>query len=154
MERDVEADTKEVEVTDRDLVIFEQRLAGRSVHEIAHEFRLSPREVDAAIERSCQPINQDLRLRTLGLELERFDRLTKVFYERALEGDSAAAAVTLKIAERRSAMLGLDVATANRTDPIQVAIEVAKPQTSTERIEAAIAALIAERPEQANGRDD
>src|SRR5262249_26936890 len=98
----------------------------------------------------CTPVSPQMRRQVLELDLERLDELQAVFYQGALKGDAAAAAITLKIAERRAAMLGLDLPAAIRPDPIQVAV-TAEPETSTERIQRALDAIAAERPTLAAG---
>jgi hypothetical protein len=60
-----------------------------------------------------------MRLTALALDLERLDELQNVFYDDAMKGDAQAAAICLKVAERRSAYLGLD--TPVRIDPVQLA---------------------------------
>jgi hypothetical protein len=60
------------------------------------------------IERCCASIDTRMRLNTLALELERLDELQSVFYADVMKGDVPAAAIVLKIAQRRSALLGLD----------------------------------------------
>jgi hypothetical protein len=151
MERDGNGDVLKVEVTGRDLAIFEQRMAGHSVHAIAQEIGISVKDVDAAIERACQPIDQPLRLRTIGVELGRFDRLTRVFWQAALERDPASAAVLMKISERRAAILGLDVPAGYRTDPVLIEAAKQPQQTTTERIRAALDRIAGKRPAGGNG---
>jgi hypothetical protein len=58
------------------------------------------------------------------------------FYTAALRGDSSAAIVCLKINERRSAMLGFDMPTTIRTDPVLMAKE-AHPHRETSTHQAA-----------------
>lgn|SRR5262249_55620056 len=134
-----------VDLVDHEEAIFRARLAGKSVRRIAHEFRCDVARVQAIIERMCTPVSVQMRRHALELDLERLDELQAVFYQNALGGDPAAAAITLKIAERRASLLGLDVPAAIRTDPVQVAV-AATPETSTERIMRALDALAAERP--------
>jgi hypothetical protein len=144
------------EPTAQDLEIFERRLVGHSVHAIAKEFRITVKEVDAALNRACTPIDEDFRLTTIGLELARFDQLLTVFYEKAINGDAAAANILLKVSERRAAILGLDVPAAVRKDPVLLQIEQTPQPTSTDRIRAALDAIIAERkdPSKPDDPDD
>jgi hypothetical protein len=129
----------------QDLAIFEKRLAGHSINAIARELNLPAQEVDAAIDRALRPIDEPFRLQTIGLELERFDRLCYVFYAKALNGDAASAAIVLKCSERRSAILGLDVPAGSRRDPVVMQIDQTPQPTSTERIMAALNRIAAER---------
>jgi hypothetical protein len=50
---------------------------------------------------------QDPHTHTLALEVARLDELQETFYQRALGGDLACAALCTKIIERRCVMLGL-----------------------------------------------
>src|SRR5215467_1647177 len=133
------------EVIDREEAIFRARLTGKSVRQIAREFGCGPDQVSAIIERACAPVSPEMRRQVLALDLERLDQLQTVFYERAMEGDAASAAIALKVSERRAALLGLDVPASVRGDPVQLTIQAA-PETSTERISRLIAAIVAERP--------
>jgi hypothetical protein len=100
-----DTDAPGVEPSEQDLAVFEKRLAGHSVYSIAKQMNLPVKEVDAAIDRACTPIDDDFRLRTINLELERFDHLCSVFYQQALDGDPAAAAMlVMRVSERRSAI--------------------------------------------------
>src|SRR5262245_16248148 len=151
MERDEKA-TSEAEASERDLAIFEERLTGRAICEIAKQFGMTVKEVDSAIKRCCQPIDQDLRLRTVVLELERCDRLTRVFYQSAAAGDVAAAAVLLRGSAGRSALLGVDTPSNLRSDPVLVTIEQAPKPSTTDKIQAALDQLAAaQRPALASG---
>jgi hypothetical protein len=132
------------EPTEQDLAIFERRLANHSVYAIAKEFQIAVKEVDAALDRACAPLDEEFRLRTVHLELERFDRLCRVFYEQALAGDHAAAIVVMRVSERRAAILGLDVPSASRRDPVMLQVQQSPQPTSTDRIKAALDRIAAE----------
>jgi hypothetical protein len=108
---------------------------------------LSVKEVDEAIERCCQPIDEPFRLTTIYLELERLDRLTEAFYCKAVNGNPASAAIVLKVNERRSAILGLDVPAGIRRDPVLLQIEQQPQPTTTDRIRAALDRIAATRDE-------
>ena len=111
-------------------------MEGASIRAIARQFKVSESEVQATVARMCTPLTAQLRAHTFELELERLDELQKAFFADAQKGDPAAAAITLKIIERRACMMGID---APRADPMQL-IAVASPvkETSTDRIKAAL----------------
>jgi hypothetical protein len=134
------------EPTAQDLAIFEKRLAGHSINAIARELNLPAIEVDAAIDRALRPIDEPFRLQTIGLELERFDRLCFVFFAKALNGDAPSAAIVLKASERRAAILGLDVPAGGRKDPVVLQVEQTPQLNTTERIKAALDRINASRP--------
>jgi hypothetical protein len=140
----------DIVVIDQDEKIFRERLAGKSVRRIAREFGRSVEEVSAVISRMCQPISPEMRKQVLQLDLERLDELQQVFYEKAREGDASSAWITIKISERRSALLGLDIPAQLRADPVQLTIATA-PETSTDRIRRALDGLLAQRPALPNG---
>jgi DNA-binding CsgD family transcriptional regulator len=132
-------DSNIVEFHDRDQQMFELRLQGASIRSIARQFRISEQQVQATVARMCTPLTVQLRAHTFELELERLDQLQKAFFTDAQKGDPAAAAITLKILERRACMMGID---APRADPMQLIAE-ANPvkKTTTDRIEAALKRL-------------
>jgi hypothetical protein len=139
------ADAEHPEPSPQDLLLFEKRLLGHSIHTIAKDAGLPVKEVDAAIDRCCRPIDEPFRLQTICLELERLDRLTQVFYEKALDGDQTSAAIVIKVNERRSALLGLDVPSAVRRDPVMLQVEQAPQETSTKRLSRLLDEIVAER---------
>jgi hypothetical protein len=61
-----DTDAPGVEPSEQDLAVFEKRLAGHSVYSIAKQMNLPVKEVDAAIDRACTPIDDDFRLRTIN----------------------------------------------------------------------------------------
>jgi hypothetical protein len=131
-----------VSLIDREEAIFKARLSGKSVRRIAHEFHIEIAQVEDIIQRNCPVINIQMRAIALALDLERLDELQETFYSDAVKGDVQAAAILLKIAERRSAYLGIDAPV--RVDPVQL-LAAAKPRpTSTDLIEAAIRRIAAE----------
>jgi len=142
-----------VELVDHSQAMFRLRLAGESVREIARQYRISEKRVQETIERMCTPITKQMKAHTLELELERLDELQAAFYRAAREGNLGAAAITLKIVERRAAMLGLDAPSAVRTDPVLL-IESSKPQeTSTDKIMAALNRIAGKYPKNVDGTD-
>jgi hypothetical protein len=135
------------EPSQQDLDIFERRLNGRGVHTIARELNLPVKEVDEAIDRCCRPIDEPFRLRAIFLELARLDRLTEAFYRKATAGDAPSAAIVLKVNERRSSILGLDVPAGIRRDPVLLQIEQTPQPSTTYRIKAALDRIAAMRVE-------
>jgi hypothetical protein len=131
------------EVITRERAIYLDRLAGKSIRVIAEEFGISTTEAQAIISAQCT-VDTQLKLHTVELELARLDDLSATFYPRALKGDTAAAALLLRIQERRSALRGTD--TPLRIDAVQVRAE-AVPQSSS--IDCIMAALqrVAGKPE-------
>src|SRR5689334_22743977 len=93
---------------DLDTEILKHRLIGVSVNRIARRFRITKYEVEAALERTLPQVDNPMRLKAIKLELERLDQLIRPFFAKALEGDTAAASIMVKLSERRSALLGLD----------------------------------------------
>src|SRR5262249_48138213 len=64
-------------------------------------------ELDATLER-LWPIDTAARLRMIKGDLGRLDKLTEVFYGKALGGDVLAGTLGAKIWERKHELLGLD----------------------------------------------
>jgi hypothetical protein len=137
-----------VELIDRDSQIFRLRLAGLSVKKIARQFRLPVEQVEMIVKGMCTPVNLQMKAHGFELELERLDELQAAFYDDALKGDVPAAAITLKILERRAAMLGHD---AVRQDPVQLIASAQPQQSSTDRIRAALDRIAGKSPANGDG---
>jgi hypothetical protein len=135
---------------DRDGVILEERIAGKSVVAIAELYQCTTSEVDAAIDRRLSfALDNDMRLRAIKLDVARLEALMVPFFERATKGDcdvSAVAAGTLccKLLERRALLLGLDQPTQSRVDVYQV--EQRKQPSQYEQIKAAINRMWEQQP--------
>jgi hypothetical protein len=153
MTDDTDIPTNVVELVDRDSQIFRLRLAGMSVRAIARQFRLTPAQVEAIVTGQCTPVTKQMKAHAFELELERLDELQSAFYAAAMAGNPQAAAITIKIYERRAAMLGYDAPSAIRLDPVQL-VEAAKPQeNSTDKIKAALDRIAAMYPKNGDGTD-
>lgn len=126
-----------------DDAIIRQRIAGRSVHAIAKAQGCSVAEVNRVIDLwADQTITDRIRKHTLTLELARLDELQQVFYQRALEGDVQCGALVTKIIERCGVMLGLHTP---QTAVLKIVEDAGPKQTNTDRIEAALNALLADQ---------
>jgi hypothetical protein len=124
-------------MTDDDII--RQRISGKSVHAIAKTKGISLADVNRALDLFSEAtFNDKVRKHTLALELARLDELQEVFYKQALSGDVQSAQLVLKLIERRCIILGLHTP---QTAVMQLVAEVPK-KTSTDRIEAALNALL------------
>jgi hypothetical protein len=132
------------EIITRERAMYLDRLAGKSVRSIAEAFGISATEAQAIISSQCVPIDTQLKLHTVELELGRLDQLASVFHPKAMAGDAQAAALVLRIQERRSALLGTD--TPLRIDAVQVRAEAAPQPSGVDRIMEALGRL-ADKPE-------
>jgi hypothetical protein len=89
--------------------MFKARLCGESFRSIAHRYGVSVREVEEAVEDRCTAITPDARQRALRVELERLEELSSVFHELATtQRSESAAAICIRLSERRAALWGLD----------------------------------------------
>jgi hypothetical protein len=120
----------------RDLILH------RPEHALAEEHGLTIEEVRATLD--MHPVEQDrdrFLKHALAQQLLLLDRLEVVFSKKAFEDrDTAAGALLVKVAERKATLLGLNA-------PIGHAVRVVQHppehrQTSTDKIEAALNALI------------
>jgi hypothetical protein len=139
---------------DRDGVILEQRLSGRSVMAIAKRYRCATSDVDAVIDRRLNfDLNNEMRLKAIKLDVARLEALMLPFFDRATKDrDVAAGTLCVKILERRALLLGLDSPV--RIDVTQV--ELQQAPTRHERIKAALMRLKYGpdwQPPDANGGD-
>jgi hypothetical protein len=120
--------------------IINQRINGRRVHAIARASGITVAEVNRIIDLwADQAITDKVRKHTLTLKLARLDELQQTFYARALEGDVQCGALVTKIIERRSVMLGLQTP---QTAVLQIVNKAAPKETSTDKIERALDALL------------
>ena len=131
----------------RDEAIFRERLDGASERSLAKRYGLTVKEVGRIMEALAPTIDHAARRRELALDLARIDRLTRVFYKRALEGDVPCASITIKLLERRAAMWGHDSAPLRLDQPMMTVMQPPPAPTSTERIRAAIERVCRERPQ-------
>jgi hypothetical protein len=131
-----------VDLIDKEEAVYRARLAGKSPRRIAHEFNLSITSVQEIIERQSPTIDNRLRLATIALDLDRLDELQTVFYRNAADGDVQAAAVLLKVQERRASLLGLNCPAS--VDPVRLP-ESERPN-STELLLAELNRIANERP--------
>jgi len=92
-----------------DDAIAEALTAGRSLRAVRKEFGLSTAELDGALER-LWPIDAVARLRMIKSDLGKLDRLTQVFYEKALAGCIQSGLLTVRIWERKHELLGMNAA--------------------------------------------
>jgi hypothetical protein len=139
-----------VELVDRDEQILKLRLKGESVFKIAKQFKIAEKEVLDALDRRLPSIDAAARVRMLNLDLERLAALGAVFDAKALDGDPQAAMISIKLVERRSAMMGFDVPVSVRIDAQRQADAVSPRPSGTDRILAAIERIRQQRP----GGDD
>ena len=136
------------------MVDFDE-LINRRVVAIARSHGCSVDDVHDALDRHPIELDRDAYLRrTLALELIRLDQLEMAFGSKALvDRDVASGVLMVKIAERRATLLGLNA-------PIGHAVRVVQhppvhQPTSTERIEAALAALVEDgRRSKSNGQGE
>src|SRR5262245_15648081 len=104
--------------SERDGVILEQRITGKSVITIAEQYRCTTSDVEGALERRLSfSLDNDQRLKLVKLDCARIDALIVPFFERAVKDrDVAAGTLVCKLLERRSLLLGLDQPTQSRID--------------------------------------
>jgi hypothetical protein len=121
-------DVVEVLDQERDDRILKMRLVGASIRTIARENQCTIPEVNAVIDRLLDQIDNKYRMRTIAIELERLDHLHRAYFTKALQGDTAAGQLLIRIGERRAALLALDSPV--RVDVISLQQEAAPTPTS------------------------
>src|SRR5262245_44989952 len=119
----------------RDDFILQERLSGRSARSISKELHCTVADVDASLDRTLPKIDNNAKLRSIALDLDRLDELLKVFFKRAIEKtDCQAGLLVVKILERKAAILGTDAA--QKLDIVQV--QAQKEPSQHDRIKDAI----------------
>jgi DNA-binding transcriptional MerR regulator len=127
----------------------------KRVRRIADEHGCSVAEVNAVLDHHPIETNRDQYLkRALALELLHLDEIVEAFRDKALvDRDVPSAMVLIKAAERRATLLGLNPVLGHAVSIVQHPPE--NRQTSTDKIEAALNKLIADRRRsEANGNGE
>lgn len=97
-------------------VIYEERVSGRSIREIALMFQRSPAEVEQVIaamaEASRQRIAAEMSIATI-VELDRLDALMATLWVSAKNGDVGCIDRVVNISKERRKLLGLDAGQLN-----------------------------------------
>ena len=134
-------------LAERDERVAEALESGRSLRMVRREFSLTQSDLDAALER-LWPVDNQARLRMIKGDLGKLDKLAEVFFAKALGGDVQSGAVTVKIWERKHALLGLD-------SPTRIDLQV-QPQQAPSRHELITQAVMRLRgkPVDGNGSPD
>ena len=98
--------------------ITDQRVAGVSSTVLAKRYKMTSREIEAAVDRRFDyALDNDMRLRQVKLNVARLEALMAPFFERAVKDkDVAAGTLCCKLAERLSLLLGLDQPSQSRVD--------------------------------------
>ena len=115
--------------------VFAARVEGASENAVAKRFGIAPRDVREVVDRLALKVDAGTRMRELILELHRIANLQQVYYGMAMQQDHQAAAIAIKLSERKAAMLAFDHA------PHRQDVLVSVPEhrsSSTELIRAAI----------------
>jgi DNA-binding transcriptional MerR regulator len=129
----------------RDLILHKR------VRRIADEHGCSVADVNAVLDHHPIETNRDEYLRrALALELLHLDELEEAFRDKALvDRDVASGVLLVKVSERRSALLGLNAPTGHAVRVVQHAS--ANAPTGTDKLEAAIEALIQDQRRNGDG---
>jgi hypothetical protein len=94
---------------ERDEQVAEAITNGRSLRAVRREFGLSQAELDAALER-LWPVSTEARIRMIKHDVGCLQRLTQVFYEKAIAGCIQSGLLTVRIYERLHSLVGADAA--------------------------------------------
>ena len=120
----------------RDEAIADAIVSGRSLRSVRKEFRLTEAEIDAALER-LWPIDTASRLQMIKADLGQITRLTQVFFEKGLAGDTQSCLCAVRLWKRKHELLGMNAAA-----KFEVVTRPPDQPTQHERISAAIMALV------------
>lgn len=102
----------------RDENVFRARLAGISPRRLAEQHGLQLAQVNAIVAKKLVRLDNSYRAQALALDLEMLGELQARTFKTAMTGDIGAGHLLLKIAQRRSDLLGLDAPV--RLDLMQV----------------------------------
>jgi hypothetical protein len=140
----------EPEVLSREQQIYQDRLSGLSVLEIAERHRTDVVEVEAIVARMRPSVSTALKLATIELELARLDRLQNAFDAKATAGCTASAAIVLRVSDARRQLLGINSPLA--VDVVQVRAETGPAKSSTDRIFEAIERIAGQAGSNGSGK--
>jgi len=117
---------------ERDEQIAEAITSGRSLRAVRREFGLSQAEIDSVLER-LWPIHLESRIRMIKHDLGKLDRLTQIFYEKAINGCIQSGLLVIRVLERKHELLGM-----NSAVKIEIAQTPPNAPTRHDRIREAI----------------
>jgi hypothetical protein len=129
-------------------------IGGQHIRGIARSMKMPARAVRDVIERWSSEIVPIDRGVILARQFARLDRLLAVVLPLAASGNLKAVSAACKLITAQNLMVGLcqpNTAQANNSTTFVQINQHERPQTSTDRIEAALQALIARRPQQPRG---
>jgi hypothetical protein len=115
--------------------MLQLRLAGVSINTIAHKYKVKSKTVLAALDSLLPALNNETRARYMQESIAALDQLSAWWWAQA-KTSMGAAALCLKIQERRASLLGLDTPAHVKVD--LVANGDGPQQTSTEELLAAL----------------
>jgi hypothetical protein len=101
---------------------------GLTIPEIAKRFGLSRTETTASLDRALPRIDGPFKRRQVALAALRLDELQRVFHQRAIEGDTEAAHVSVRASCELRAWLGIG---GSNFDPVQLLAVADQTQTGT-----------------------
>jgi len=93
----------------RDEAIADAIVSGRSLRAVRKEFGLSQAEIAGALER-IWPVDTASRLQMIKADLGQITRLTQVFFEKGLAGDTQSCLCAVRLWERKHELLGMNAA--------------------------------------------
>src|SRR4051794_14751241 len=129
---------------DQDEALFLSRLSGKGEKAVAKLHGVRPTDVRRAVLAHAPSIDHESRTLELQLDLARVNALTSRFYDIAMSPDTepqlmvAASSIFIRLSERRSTLLGLDVAPTRGLEPVTFAPEPLRSRNSTQKIQDAL----------------
>lgn len=89
--------------------VLSMKYAGYDINDISHALSMSPQQVSLIIDRAIAvQVDEHRATYIRESELAKLDEMEESYLNGAIEGEHKSAYLTLKIMERRSAILGLD----------------------------------------------
>jgi hypothetical protein len=131
-----------IDLDERDQAIFEARLAGKSVRQLARQHRLTMAQVDDIVATHLVPETVEEQARAKQIELARLDVCQNAIHDKVRAGNVAAVMASVKIGERQAAIRGSDAPL--KLDPIQL-LQAAQPVTTTDKIQRVLDELAAHK---------
>lgn len=126
------------EQADIALTVWQLRQRGATTNEIARQLGVPTSRVGALLRQELLQASHDLaettRQELLALELARLDNLQSANWDMALQGDTRAGELCLKVMDRRAKLLGIDQNQTEDTAKVQTVVVTGTPEGYVEAL--------------------
>jgi hypothetical protein len=117
----------------RERQICDLRIKGKTEAEVCQMLGCTVADIHRALDRAAQAsMTPQARVRSIYIDAQRLERIQQIFLTLVESADATAAQIIIKAQERAATLTGAN--SPLKVDPIQLAVETARPVTSTEEL--------------------